>query len=44
MLPCTKISFVISFFNFKKFGAKPGFLITQLNETYSKTYSKLGKE
>ena len=43
---CTKLkktnnanrqSFVISFFNFEKFGVKPGFLFTQLNQaTYSK--------
>ena len=45
---CTKlkktndaISFVISFFNFEKYGVKPGFLFTQLNQA---TYSKLGKK
>ena len=38
MLSCTAISFVISFSNFEKFGVKPGFLFTQLNQA---TYSKL---
>ena len=32
MLLCTEISFVISFFNFEKFGVKPGFPFTQLNQ------------
>ena len=41
MLLCTEISFVISFFNFEKFGVKPGFPFTQLNHA---TYSKLGKK
>ena len=31
MLSCTEITFVISFFNFEKFGVKPGFPFTQLN-------------
>ena len=39
MLSCTEINFVISFFNFEKFGVNPGFPITQLNQA---TYSKLG--
>ena len=38
MLPCTEFSFVISFFYFEKFGVKPGFPFTQLNQA---TYSKL---
>ena len=41
MLSCTEISFVMSFFNFEKFGVKPGFPFTQLNQA---TYSKLGEE
>ena len=40
MLSCTEICFGISIFNFEKFGVKPGFLCTQLNQA---TYSKLGK-
>ena len=39
-LSCTEISFVISFFNYEKFGVKTRFLFTQLNQA---TYSKLGK-
>ena len=41
MLSFTEISFVISFFNCEKFGVKPGFPFTQLNQA---TYSKLGKK
>ena len=41
MLSCTDISFVISFFNFEKFGVKPGFPFMQLNQA---TYSKLEKK
>ena len=41
MLSCTEISFVISFFNFEKFGVKLGFTFTQLNQA---TYSNLAKK
>ena len=39
MLSCTEISFITLFF-VEKFGVKPGFPFTQLNQA---TYSKLGK-
>ena len=43
MLSCPQISFVISFFsNFEKFGIKPGFSFTQLNQAiYSKLWGKI---
>ena len=41
MLSGTEISFVKSFFLLEKFGVKPGFPFTQLNQA---TYSKLGKK
>ena len=41
MLSCTESSFVISFFNFEKFGVTSGFPFTQLNQA---TYSKLGEK
>ena len=41
MLSCTEICCVISVFKFEKFGVKPGFPFTQLNQS---TYSKLGKK
>ena len=39
MLSCTEINFVISFYNFEKFGVKPGFPFMQLKLT-----QKLEKE
>ena len=40
MLSCTKISFVISFFNFEKFWVKPGFPFMQLNQANTQNMEK----
>ena len=44
MLSCTEISFVISFFNFEKFGVKPGLPFTKLNRANTQNLEKINFE
>ena len=41
MLPCTEISFVISFFSFEKFWVKPGLPFTKLNRANTQNLEKI---